>query len=91
MKRLAFVALIVVFFLSSCAYNKQTLLDVDADEAKVGIGPGTMIEGKKISGRLYRQVSVAFPGDEAMKEFKDIKTTEGTGDDGLGGSLDITE
>ena len=91
MKRSIFMILFLSLFLSSCAYNKQTLLDVDAEKARVGVGPGTMIEGENLSGRLYRQVSLACPADQAMKQFKNIKTTAGTGDDGQGGNLDITE
>ena len=91
MKRLIVLLLVVVFFISGCAYMKQTLLEIRGDEVNVPLGIGQGIKGKGLKAFLYRQVSIAFPAKESLKEFKNIKTTDGTTAEGSTGSIDITK
>ena len=91
MIRIVLVLALLSFCVSSCAYNKQTLLEVEAKKMKAGLGPGTLIEGEDGKGRLYRQVSLAMPADKAMDKFKNVKTFDGTDGEKTKGGVDITE
>ena len=88
--RLLLIALLVfAFCLSGCAYNKQTLLRVAGDEVHVPLGPLEAISGKGISAVLYRNVSIAYGEKDAINEFKNIRSTDTTSDDGSTETIDV--
>ena len=84
-----FVMILLAVALAGCAYNKQTLLKLKGDEVKVPLGPLESIEGKGLKATLYRNVSIAFPGKEAVKEFKNIKSIDKTSADSFDETVEV--